>query len=56
MAKKAARDANGKVIKNAQLVFGPLTPKQELFMTAETKYVGYGGARGGGKSRSKSCS
>lgn len=50
MAKKAARDANGKVIKNAQLVFGPLTPKQELFMTAETKYVGYGGARGGGKS------
>lgn len=36
--------------KEQQLVFGPLTPKQQLFMAAETKYVGYGGARGGGKS------
>ena len=32
------------------LEFGGLTPKQMLFMQATTKYVGYGGARGGGKS------
>lgn len=32
------------------LVFGTLTPKQRAFMDATTKYVGYGGARGGGKS------
>ena len=50
MAKKAARDINGKKIQSTQLVFGDLTPKQLLFMQANTKYVGYGGARGGGKS------
>ena len=50
MAKKAAKDINGKKIQSTQLVFGDLTPKQLLFMQANTKYVGYGGARGGGKS------
>lgn len=50
MAKKAAKNANGKKIESTQLVFGPLTEKQTLFMQADTKYVGYGGARGGGKS------
>ena len=29
---------------------GTPSPKQEMFLTAETKYVGFGGARGGGKS------
>jgi len=50
VAKKAAKDINGKKIQSTQLVFGDLTPKQLLFMQANTKYVGYGGARGGGKS------
>ena len=27
-----------------------MSPKQELFMTADTRYIAYGGARGGGKS------
>ena len=27
-----------------------VNPKQELFFRARTRYVGYGGARGGGKS------
>ncbi|MDD5017523.1 MAG: phage terminase large subunit [Eubacteriales bacterium] len=30
--------------------FGRPTKKQERFLTADTRYVGYGGARGGGKS------
>ena len=30
--------------------FGTPTPKQELFYNATTRYVGYGGSRGGGKS------
>lgn len=30
--------------------FGEPTPKQQEFLTAKTRYVGYGGARGGGKS------
>lgn len=30
--------------------FGEPTPKQAEFYTAKTRYVGYGGARGGGKS------
>lgn len=50
MAKQAVTDANGKKIDTSKLIFGPLTEKQQLFMQAETKYVGYGGARGGGKS------
>ena len=50
MGKKAARNANGKKIESVELTFGELTPKQEEFMRASTKYVGYGGARGGGKS------
>lgn len=29
--------------------FGEVTPKQKLFLEANTKYVCYGGARGGGK-------
>ena len=29
---------------------GELNPKQKLFCQARTRYVGYGGARGGGKS------
>lgn len=32
------------------LDLGSLQPKQRLFCTAQNKYVGYGGARGGGKS------
>ena len=31
------------------LDFGKATPKQQLFLAAKTKYVCYGGARGGGK-------
>lgn len=50
MAKRAAKNASGKKIEKAQLVFGALTDKQTQFMQASTKYVGYGGARGGGKS------
>jgi len=30
--------------------FGKPTPKQQRFMAAKTRYVGYGGAKGGGKS------
>ena len=29
--------------------FGEATPKQKLFLEAQTKFVCYGGARGGGK-------
>ena len=43
--KAAKRDSQ-----DQRLVFGPLTEKQQLFMAARAKYVGYGGARGGGKS------
>ena len=50
MPKRSVKDAAGKKIESAKLVFGPLTEKQKLFMEATTKYVGYGGARGGGKS------
>lgn len=32
------------------LTIGKPSPKQVQFLTAETKYVGFGGARGGGKS------
>ena len=32
------------------LILGKPNPKQEKFLTASKKYVGYGGARGGGKS------
>lgn len=35
----------GKVV----LDIGTLQPKQQLFMDAKARYVGYGGARGGGK-------
>lgn len=30
--------------------FGELNPKQKQFCQARSRYVGYGGARGGGKS------
>ena len=33
-----------------ELVFDKPNPKQEIFLRARQKYVGYGGARGGGKS------
>lgn len=32
------------------ITIAPPSPKQRLFMKAKTKYVGFGGARGGGKS------
>mgnify|MGYP002511358195 CR=1 FL=1 len=32
------------------LTISPPSEKQELFLTAETKHIGFGGARGGGKS------
>lgn len=35
---------------NIELDFGTLTDKQKEFMSAQTRFVGYGGARGGGKS------
>lgn len=35
---------------NVRLELGNLNPKQKLFCQAKTRYVGYGGARGGGKS------
>ena len=34
----------------ATVVMGKLNPKQKLFCKAKKKHVGYGGARGGGKS------
>ena len=34
---------------NVSLDFGELNPKQKLFTQARTKYIAYGGARGGGK-------
>lgn len=33
-----------------KIAIAPPSPKQKLFMLAKTKYVGFGGARGGGKS------
>lgn len=36
--------------KGARLDLGELNPKQKLFCQARTRYVAYGGARGGGKS------
>ncbi len=35
---------------DVRLDLGSLNPKQKLFCQARTRYVGYGGARGGGKS------
>ena len=35
---------------DVQLVLGKCQPKQREFMLAHTKYVAFGGARGGGKS------
>ena len=32
------------------LVLGKPNPKQEQFFRADTRYIAYGGARGGGKS------
>ena len=34
----------------ATLTISPPSEKQKLFLTAETKHIGFGGARGGGKS------
>ena len=45
MPRKRATKEN----KNIVLNFGEATPKQKLFLQAQTKYVCYGGARGGGK-------
>ena len=33
-----------------KLVMQPPSEKQKLFLSAKTKHVGFGGARGGGKS------
>lgn len=46
MPKKRAVSKEKQDIK---LDFGEVTPKQKLFLEATTKYVCYGGARGGGK-------
>lgn len=35
---------------SVQLALGAPSAKQELFLTASTKHIGFGGARGGGKS------
>lgn len=43
--KKARGDENTSVVN-----FGELNPKQKQFCQARTRYVAYGGARGGGKS------
>ena len=32
------------------LIIDPPSDKQKLFLTAETMHIGFGGARGGGKS------
>lgn len=43
----------GRTRNNSGVVYvdlGELNPKQKLFCQARTRYVGYGGARGGGKS------
>ena len=45
MAYKAFKNSGGTV--NVDL--GDLNPKQKLFCQARTRYVAYGGARGGGK-------
>lgn len=46
MANKKARNNSGAV----NLALGDLNPKQKQFCQARSRYVGYGGARGGGKS------
>ena len=38
-----------KITKDLKLDFGKATKKQEAFLAANTKFVLYGGARGGGK-------
>lgn len=45
-----ANSATTNKIKGINLDFGSLTDKQKQFCMARTKYVAYGGARGGGKS------
>ena len=37
-------------MKTINLVLGKCQPKQKEFMLAHTRYVAFGGARGGGKS------
>ena len=42
----------------AEFLFSEPSPKQSLFLSDEHRYIGYGGARGGGKSwsiRLKAC-
>ena len=39
-----------KIEKELKAAFGTPTDKQKRFLTAETRYIGYGGAKGGGKS------
>ena len=46
MAYKAAKNNSGTI----SLDLGSLNPKQKQFCQARTRYVCYGGARGGGKS------
>ena len=41
--RKAAEGSGG-----GTLDLGQLNPKQVLFYKAKTKYIGYGGAKGGG--------
>lgn len=45
MAYTKIRNSGG----HANLNLGDLNPKQKMFCQARTRYVGYGGARGGGK-------
>lgn len=51
MAKWSMKSAASSVdLKNLPFLRTPPTPKQRLFMEATERFVGYGGARGGGKS------
>ena len=45
MAYKSFKNSGGTV----SVDLGDLNPKQKLFCQARTRYVAYGGARGGGK-------
>lgn len=45
MANKSIPNSGGEIYLN----LGDLNPKQKLFTQARTKYIAYGGARGGGK-------
>ena len=54
MANRSIPNSGGEIFLN----LGDLTPKQKQFCQARSRYIAYGGARGGGKThvlRTKAC-